>query len=217
LNKFNHQIEVIHPLPVTHIFNISNNCEPKLKKQLLSETKNNKMKIDKELERGFIIAIQKHSNERTEEDEKAIVDRTEYINNQFKWSIELDEKLVLLNHKLREEEKKVFNQYRKIEKQYELMVANKEIKDFNIKVESEYWNNKHYKKYDPKFYGNPFYINTWDDLLGFRQLEGEYETDYSNTVSQISFIPQDSLIVKTNHCYSFHHLYDHSDLTRFDI
>ncbi|MFV5701197.1 hypothetical protein ACM55F_04925 [Flavobacterium sp. XS2P12] len=175
------------------------------------------MKIDKELEIGFIRAIQKHSNERTEKEEKAIDNRNEYINSQFKWSTKLDEKLVLINDTLREEEKKVFNQYRKIEEQCKLMVANKEIEDLNIKVESEYWNNKHYKKYDPKVYGNPFYINTWDDFVGFRQLEEEYDNSCSNTVSEMLFIPQDSLIAKANHCYSFHHLYDHTNLTWFDI
>ena len=55
------------------------------------------MKIYKELEKGFIKAIQKHSNERTESEEKAIDDRNEYINSQLKWSTEFDEKLVLLN------------------------------------------------------------------------------------------------------------------------
>jgi hypothetical protein len=176
------------------------------------------MKIDKELEIGFIRAIQKHSNERTESEAKAIDDRNEYINSQFKWSTELDEKLVLINNKLREEEKKVFNQYRKIEKQCKLMVDNKEIKDFNIEVESNYWNNKHYKKYDPEVYGNSFYQNTWDSFItSCRQTGEEYETDCSNTVSQMRFIPQDSLIAKANHCYSFHHLYDHTDLTWFDI
>ena len=175
------------------------------------------MNIDKELEKGFIRAIQKTSNERNESEKKAICDRNEHVNSQFKWSTELDEKLVLINDTLREEEKKVFNQYRKIEKQCELMVYNKEIKNFNIEVESDYWNNKHYKNYDPKVYGNPFYINTWDGFLDFRQLEEEYNDFCSNTVGDISFIPQNSLIAKANHCYSFHHLYDHSDLTWFDI
>jgi hypothetical protein len=175
------------------------------------------MKIDKELEIGFIRAIQKKSNKRNESEKIAIYDRNDSIDNQFKWSTELDEKLVLLNDKLREEEKKVFKQYRKIEKQCELMVANKEINDFNIQVESECWNNKHYKKYDPKVYGNPFYINTSDDFMGCRLLEEEYNDSCSNTVGGMCFIPRDSLLAKRNHCYSFHHLYDHSDLTWFDI
>lgn len=176
------------------------------------------MKIDKELEIGFIRAIQKHSNERTEKEEKAIYDRNGYINSQFKWSTELDEKLVLLNETLREEEKKIFNQYRKIEKQCKLMVENKEIEDFNIEVVSDYWNNKHYKKYDPEVYGNPFYKNTWDSFMRPSQMaEEEYETYCSNTIRERSFIPQDSLIAKASHCYSFHHLYDHTFLTWFDI
>jgi hypothetical protein len=176
------------------------------------------MKIDKELEIAFIRAIQKKSNERNESEKKAIYDRNEHLNSQFKWSIELDEKLMLINNKLREEEKKVFNQYRKIEKQCKVMIAKKEIKDFNIEVESDYWNNKHYNNYDPVVYGNPFYKNTSDSFMtGYRQLGEEYQTDCSNTVSQMLFIPQDSLIAKANHCYSFHHLYDHSALTWFDI
>lgn len=31
------------------------------------------------------------------------------------------------------------------------------IDDFNIQVELAYWNNKHYKKYEPSIYGNPFF------------------------------------------------------------
>ncbi|MFV8337220.1 hypothetical protein ACNQF7_14220 [Flavobacterium sp. RSP29] len=175
------------------------------------------MKIDKELEIGFIIAFQKQSNERTENQKKAIDDRNEFIDSQFKWSTELDKKLVLINNKLREEEKKVYNQYRKIEEQCKLMVVNKEIEDFNIEIMSDYFNNKHYKKYDPEVHGNPFYKNTWDGFVDFRQLEEEYNDSCSNTVGGISFIPQNSLIAKANHCYSFHHLYDHTDLTWFDI
>lgn len=175
------------------------------------------MKIDKAHEIDFIRAIQKHTNERTKKEEKAIDTRNEYINSQFKWSTELDEKLVFLNDTLRKEEKKALNQYRKIEKQCELMVDNKEIKDFNIQLESEYWNNKHYKKYDSEIYGNPFYKNTWDPFMGSHQMEEEYDNSCSNTVSQMCFVPQDSLIAKSNHCYSFHHLYDHTDLTWFDI
>lgn len=91
---------------------------------------------------------------------------------------------MLINDTLREEEKKVFNQYRKIEKQCESMVANKEIKQFNIEVESDYWNNELYKKFDSEIYGNPIYINTWDSFMtGRRQLGEEYETECSNTVS----------------------------------
>lgn len=73
---------------------------------MVSETKNIKMKIDKELEIAFILAIQKTSNERNKSEKKAIDNRNEYINSQFKWSTELDEKLVRINNKLREEEKK---------------------------------------------------------------------------------------------------------------
>jgi hypothetical protein len=175
------------------------------------------MKINKVQEKAFIRAIQKRTNKRTESEQKAIDNRNESINAQFKWSTERDKKLVLLNDKLREEEKKVFIQYKKIEKQCKLMFDNKEIQDFNIDIESSYWNNKHYKKYDPEIYGNPFYINTWDSFMGSRQMDDEYDNSCSNTVSQMRFIPQDSLIAKTNHCYSFHHLYDHTDLTWFDI
>ena len=175
------------------------------------------MKIEKELERNFTRAVQKHSNERTESEQKAIDNRNEFINGQLKWSTELDKKLVLLNDKLREQGKKVFNQYRKIEKQCESMVDNKEIENFNIQLESEYWNSKQYIKYNPEVYGNPFYKNTWDSFIRSRQFEEEYDNSCSSTVSEIPFIPQVSLIAKANHCYSFHHLYDHTDLTWFDI
>jgi hypothetical protein len=175
------------------------------------------MIINKKLEKGFIRAIQKRSSKRTKKGIKAINIRNEFINQQFEWSTQLDEKLVLINNRLQEEEKKVFIQYQKIEKQCKLMVYNKEIKDFNIEVVSDYWNNKHYKKYDPEVYGNPFYKNTWDSFMGSRQIQEEYDNYCSNTVNERCFIPKDSLIANANHCYSFHHLYDHTDLTWFDI
>ena len=175
------------------------------------------MKIDKELEIKFIKALQKQSNIRTKLEKKSIAYRCNYINSQFKWSMELDEKLVLLNNKLREEEKKVFKQFRKIESQCIVMVENSEIKDFNIQLESEYWNKSKYLEQYPEISDEPFYTNTWDSFMMFQHSQDEYDNYCYNTMSQMFFIPKDSKIAKANHCHSFHHLYDHTDLTWFDI
>lgn len=120
------------------------------------------MKIAKALEIKFIRAIQKRDYERTNSEKESIEKRNEWIDAQFEFTPQVCEKIILLNEKLREEEKRIFYHYRKIEEMCKLMVKNKEIDDFNIDPELAFWNNKHYKKFDPEMKGNPFFrsINT---------------------------------------------------------
>ncbi len=115
------------------------------------------MKIAKELELKFIIAIQKRYSDRTNWDEVSIRKRNRYIDDEFEITTQVFEKIKLLNEKLREEEEKVYWQYRKIEEMCKLMVKNKEIQDFKISLELSLFNNKHYKKLDPEVYGNSFF------------------------------------------------------------
>ncbi|MFV7235163.1 hypothetical protein [Flavobacterium sp. ZB4R12] len=169
------------------------------------------MKIDKELEIDFIRAIQKRSSERTGREEGRINKRIHQIESQFELTPKVCDKIVLLNEKLRQEEIRVFSQYRLIEKNCNLMVKNKVIDDFNIQVELEFWNNKHYKKYEPSIYGNPFFKST-DDFMGMQRGEVEYNSEPHNEHHDKAPFPE------INHCYSFHSLYDHCrELTWFDL
>ena len=77
------------------------------------------------LEFKFIRAIQKRYSDRTNSEKESIEKRNEFIDSQFEFTPKVCEKIILLNEKLREEEKRIFYQYRKIEEQCKLMVKNK--------------------------------------------------------------------------------------------
>lgn len=178
------------------------------------------MKIDKKLEKDFIRAIQKNSNERTEKEKNAIDIRNEYIDNQFEWSTEIEQKFLLINKRFREEEMRVFKQYRKLEKYCQVMVDNGDIEDFELEVQWSCWNETHYIKYDDSIEGNPFYSNNCLGNFMVFQHEEEYVVNCHNTLSNcyLDLITRDSPIITEPHCYMFHHLYDHChDLTWFDI
>lgn len=169
------------------------------------------MKLDKELEIDFIRAIQKRSFDRMGREEGRIYKRNHDIESQFELTPKVCEKIVLLNEKLRQEEMRVFDQYRLIEKNCNIMVKNKAIDDFNIQVELAYWNNKHYKKYEPSIYGNPFFQST-DNFMTMQRGEIEYNPEPHNEHHDKAPFSE------INHCYSFHNLYDHCrELTWFDI
>jgi hypothetical protein len=168
------------------------------------------MKIDRELEIDFIRVSQKEISEITRFDEGKIKKRNHFIESQFEWTQEIREKLTLVNEKLILEEKRVFLAHRQLEKVCKLMVKNKTIDDFNIDIELSFYNKKHYKKYEPSIYGNPFFKST-DDFMLFQKHEAEYNAEPHNEHRINAPLPE------INHCYSFHSLYDHSHLTWFDI
>lgn len=178
------------------------------------------MKIDKKLEIGFIKAIQKNSKERTKEDEKAIDNRNQNINNQFIWTKEVEDKLLLLNKIFRKEERKVFIQYRQLQKHSQKMVDDGNVDDFEFEITWDCVNETHYIKYDDSIQGNPFYSNNCIGNFMVFQDKDTYVANCHNTLSNcyLSLIPRSSPILTESHCYMFHHLYDHcNDLTWFDI
>jgi hypothetical protein len=172
------------------------------------------MKIDKELEIQYIKAIQETALDRTRRDQIIIEKRNSLITAQFEFTPAICEKIISLNEILREEEKRIFYQYRKIEEKCKLMVKNKEIDDFNISVELSLWNNKHYKKFDPEAYGIPFFQIT-DSFIHHQRGEAKYNPKPHNEFYTNSPFKEFNEI---SHCYSFHSLYDHCyELTWFDI
>ena len=177
------------------------------------------MKINKKLEKDFIRAIQKSSHERTKKEEKAITLRNEYIDSQFVWTPEVKQELLLINKRFREEEMRVFKQYRKLEKYCQAMVDNRDIEDFELEVEWSCWNETHYIKYDDSVDGNPFYSNDCVGDFMIHQREEDYDASCYNTLQHyfLDAVPIDPIVTEP-HCYMFHHLYDHcDDLTWFDI
>jgi len=178
------------------------------------------MIIDKELEKDFIRAIQKIPNKLTTEEKDTIDKRYAFIHKHFVWTQEVENKMMLLNNRLREEEMRVFKEYRKLEQKCQIMVENGEIDDFELEIEWSCWNYNHYIKYDESIDGNPFYImNGIGNFMNHQHTE-EYVPNCHNTISSMwnEIIPRNSAIITEPHCYMFHHLYDHcNELTWFDI
>ena len=168
------------------------------------------MIIDKKLEINFIKAIQKNRSSRTILENNLLFKRNLLIDRQFEWTSLVYQKLIFLNECLRKEELRIFQQYKLIENKCKEMVLNRQIDDYNIELQTLYWNNKHYKKYIPSIEGNPFY-ETIDSFMLFQASYEQYNSEPHNDNYPMSPLPE------INHCYSFHHLYDHSDLTWFDI
>lgn len=163
------------------------------------------MKIDKELEMDFIRFIQKKSFDRTSFEENRINKRNHLIESQFVWTQEVNNKLTVLNEKLREEEKRIFSVHKQLEKQCKLMVKNKTIDYFNIDIELSLWNKNHYKKYEPSVYGNPFFECKFIDFMNW-QKEKEYDSSPINRYDEVEYC-------RTFYCLVFHT----HDLTWFDL
>ena len=137
------------------------------------------MKIDKELEMAFIRAIQKKRHDRTKMEETYIRKRNSYIDSQFELTPSVSEKIILLNEKLRAEEIRIFDQYRLIEKNCNLMLKNKITDGFNMHFELSLFNNKHYKKYEPSLYGNSFFEHV-EDFVILQCVEFKYNFKFYN-------------------------------------
>lgn len=167
------------------------------------------MKLNLEKEANFIKIIQKESREITPEERIALLKRNKYINKLFEFTPEVCKKLFLLNKKLLEEEKRIFDFYRNIQKQCKKLVYSKFIDDYEIVVVLKCWNDNYYKKFDPSIDGNPFF-ETECDFMGFQEAKTYTELDFNDTHLDVT-------MSKLKHCYSFHHLYDHSPLTWFDL
>jgi hypothetical protein len=163
------------------------------------------MKLDKELETNFIKAIQKHGIDRSKLEDKQVWKRNKSVEEQFKKTPKVLEKLDVINEKLRQEEKRIFYQYRSIEKQCKQMVMNKEIDDYNIEIVTNLWNDAYYKRHDPEVEGNPFYDMSFVDFMNWQEGE-EYNPASHNPFYGVEYC-------RTFYCLVFHC----HDLTWFDL
>lgn len=167
------------------------------------------MKLNSKREIRFIKIIQKKSRDITIEEQTNLVERNKYVNVVFEFTPAVCEKLLLLNQKLLDEEKRIFGLYKNIQKQCKELVSSKSIDDYEIEIVLECWNDNYYKKFDPSIDGNPFF-ETECNFMGFQEATTYTDLDFNDTILKTT-------IPKMNHCYSFHHLYDHSYLTWFDL
>ena len=167
------------------------------------------MKIDKTLELKFVKVIQKQKSKWTNEDLNVVLERNSLVNKHFKINTEVSNQLQKLNSKLRLEEKRIFPFYRNLKLENEKLVREKIIDDFNLEVIISSFSDNHYKDLDSQLKGNSIIQTNCNFML--HQDENEYlEEDWKE------FALNEPLL-NFKHCYSFHHLYDHTDLTWYDL
>ena len=167
------------------------------------------MKLNSKREINFIKIIQKTGSEITQEERKILLERNKYVNLIFEFTPSVCKKLLLLNKKLLEEEKRIYSLYKNIHTQCKELVSYKYIDDYEIEIKLECWNDNYYKKFDSSIEDNPFF-ETEFNFMGFQEASTYTELDFNDTNLKAA-------MPKMNHCYSFHHLYDHTDLTWFDL
>ncbi len=167
------------------------------------------MILNRNLEINFIKNIQKKHSQLTMQEQMKLLERNNKVNSKFELNVINCNRLLLLNKKLFDEEKRMFSLYRNIKTQCKELVKNQLIDDFEIEITLECWNKNYYEKFDPDLEGNPFFeiscnfMDFQDDMM-YKKLDFyEFEAN----------LP----IQKTEHCCTFHHLYDHTILTFFDL
>lgn len=167
------------------------------------------MNLNRKREINFIKLIQKESRKITIDEQAVLLERNKYVNVLFEFTPEVCKKLLLLNKKLLQEEKRIFELYKNIQKQCKELVSGKFIDDYEIKISVKCWNDNYYKKFDPSIDGNPFF-KTDCNFMGFQETATYTELDFNDIIIKAT-------MPKMNHCYSFYHLYEHTYLTWFDL
>lgn len=167
------------------------------------------MNLNSKREISFIKIIQKKNQKITIDEQAALLERNKYVNVLFEFTPEVCQKLLLLNKKLLQEEKRIFDLYKNIQKQCKELVSGKFIDDYEITISVKCWNDNYYKKFDPSIDGHPFF-ETGCNFMGFQETATYTELDFNDTILKAT-------MPKMNHCYSFHHLYEHTYLTWFDL
>lgn len=167
------------------------------------------MEIDKTLELKYLKAILKKDLKLYKEEKKWIKERNSFVKKNFEFNETSITKLQELNKKLRLEEQRIFPFYRKLIQDNKKLVQDKIIDDFNLAVVISTFSNKHYRDLDPELEGNSI-IETDCHFMRLQEGEVYFEEDW------VDYSVPDCFR-NFKHCYSFHHLYDHTDLTWYDL
>lgn len=167
------------------------------------------MKIDNELELKYLEAIGKQCAKRSDKNNDAVNKRNHFVHKHFQLNEMVINQISELNTKMRSEEERIFPLYRKLIQENEKLVMKKTIDDFNLEVVISTFSDKHYNNLNPELKGNAI-IETNCDFMLHQEGELYMEEDWKD-----AGVPEGLRNFK--HCYSFHHLYDHTDLTWYDL
>lgn len=167
------------------------------------------MFLNRNTEILFTKNIRKAPGSHSLEDQTALFLRNKQVARKFEFSAENCAALEHLNHKLLQEEKRIFVLYRSLEKQCLEWKEHNLIDEYKMEIQLECWNKNYYVQFDSDLEGNPFFRTSYD-FMPFQKNIIYKEQDFY----ELSAAP---LLPKSKHCYSFHHLYDHTYLTFYDL
>jgi hypothetical protein len=166
------------------------------------------MNIDPALELKYLQIIQKRPLKWTLEEREIIINRDNNIDKQFLFDTSASKRLELLNTKLLLEEKRIFPFYHKLLQDNNNLVTQGVIDDYNIDLIITCERNEYFKKLFPDSKEDYCY-ETNCDFIARQETEDYVEEDWRETGM--------NFLSSFKHCYSFHHLYDHTDLLPFDL
>jgi hypothetical protein len=167
------------------------------------------MKINRKLELKFLKAIKKQDSKWKKKELVDFNERNLFVKQHFKLNKEIVQKLQKLNDKLSRAEKRIFPIYRNLQIVNQKLILEKTIDDFNIDVIISTYSNNHYKYLDENWFENPI-IETNCNFMNLQEGDSYTEEDWKENARK-------EPILDFKHCYSFHHLYDHTFLTWYDL
>ena len=163
------------------------------------------MEINRTLELNYLQAIQKRSSKWTDEERKVVFQRNSFVHKHFEFNEKVINQLQALNRKLQIEEERIVPFYKKLIYENEKLIREKIIDDFNLEGVISTFSDNHYKNLDTEIEGNPI-LETRCDFMNHQNGILYFEDDWKDNA-----IPE--YLIHFKHCYSFHHLYDHTDFT----
>jgi hypothetical protein len=167
------------------------------------------MNLPEILNQNFIDCFLKDWKNITEEQHEMLRERCYFLNKKFTFTEKRIQKLQAISDMLKAEELRIKPHAERIYKVQEQYIAEKLIDDYEVEVIIECWNDNYYRKLSQDFYGNPFFTDT-TLLLFCKNLDTTFYEDNWNEF-------QGPKLKDQFHCYTLHHLYDHTILSWFDI
>jgi hypothetical protein len=170
------------------------------------------VKIPEILNQNFVKCFLKDWKNLTDEEGDMLGERAQIISKQFTFTKKRLIKLQRLSDMLKAEEIRIKPHAERIYSLQDSYVAEKIIDDYEVEIIIECWNNNYYRKLNEAFYGNPFFRSTTLSTFHKNQDIMFYEDNWNEFQFMDGHPLKDQF-----HCYTFHHLYDHTVLTWFDI
>jgi hypothetical protein len=170
------------------------------------------MILSKKLNQNFINCFLKDWKNLSRAESDMLWERQQLLNKKFNFTKKRIQKLQSLSDMFKTEEQRIKPHADRISSLQANWLSEKLIDDYEIEVHIECWNNNYYRKQDESFYKNPFFIDRSINL--FHKIDND--SFYNDNWNEFQFM-EEHILRDQFHCYSLHHLYDHTILSWWDI